>query len=142
MFSKIAQKIETHFQRRRATDALTLAIKKGDLDAMAEALARNPHFDRVQYTYEMPMMHFKETYDIQGALEMAVEERLPIQAFAMLLDAGARPLHPKDRLFTDEQMRRPDAQAILDMVERVYVQSQALEAGTQQATSTSRRPRF
>lgn len=142
MFSKLAQHIEIHFQRRRATEALGRAMKKGDLEAMEVALAGGPHLDRIQYTYDEPMMHFQETYDIKGSLEVAVEERLPLKAFEMLLRAGARPLNPNEPLFNSEQMRRPDARAILDMVDRVYVQSQALEAGTQQATNTIRRPRF
>jgi hypothetical protein len=142
MFTKTVDKIRDMFHRRRATDELLQAIEKGDLGKMASALEKSPYLDRVKGTYEMPVMHFKETYEVKGSLELAVEHDLPVQAFEMLLSAGARPLDADKPLLNSEQMRRPNAQVILDMVDRVFVQSRALEAQTPNISLAARRHRL
>lgn len=77
--------------RRRATRQLTDAILAGDLDAMRQALANGAQPDRVRHDFEEPMRHFQEFYEVRGALELAVHQRMRLEAFEILLEAGARP---------------------------------------------------
>lgn len=131
MFKRLSQHLDTLFQRRRATQALGKAMRAGDLAAMGHHLTQNPHLDdRLKMTFEEPMRHFQETYQVSGALRIAAELNMPMEAFRMLLEAGARPLPNGECILHHGHMHRPDAQQILDMVQNMSVDGPALEAAT------------
>lgn len=111
-------------QTRRATCALAEAMRLGDEKAMAAAIDQGASLSKVSATFDEPAQHFQMSYEVRGALELAVEYRLPLSTFALLLDAGAPVPRKADRspdpkaLFTHEQLQHwPQAPRIVEMIE-------------------------
>lgn len=99
-----------YLQTRRATRALASAMRRKDLGDMRYAIEQGANLDHVSDVFDEPAQHFQMSYEIKGALPLAIENRLPVEAFQILLDAGAcvptkfggRP-HP-EALFTHEDI--------------------------------------
>lgn len=94
-------------QTRRATCALAEAMRLGDEKAMAAAIDQGASLSRVSATFDEPAQHFQMSYEVRGALELAIEYQLPLSAFALLLNAGAPVPRTSD----------PQIQRIMDMIE-------------------------
>lgn len=100
------QAIPNFLQARRATEQLAWAIKKGDMEGMAQALDRGANPNKATVRYEV-YSHFPEYEHIQGALNIAAREQLPQKAFELLISKGARPVdaitgtHPEGWKFED-----------------------------------------
>ena len=110
-------------QTRRATRALADAMRRGSLEDMRYAIEQGANLTKVSDTFDEPGQHFRMSYGVKGALELAVEHRLPLEAFQLLLRAGApvptkfgdRP-HAEALFSPDELANWSQTKAVIDLV--------------------------
>lgn len=128
MLKTLFQAVPRFIKTRRATRQLAAAIVGKDFDGMRQALADGANPDKATYTFNEPMMHFQELYDVCGALELAVHEKLPAVAFEILLEGGARPLSDES-LFTGEKQLSSLRTQVEALLERKRLEASTAEAG-------------
>lgn len=121
---------------RRATHGLSEAIRARDIPAMRQFLALGASVDKVKCQFDEPMQHFRMSYEILGALPLAIEVGLPQEGFSLLLEHGAA--IPSGRLEDHFANFGPQAQPIIEMIERVGHQHLSLQENT--VPATARRP--
>lgn len=121
-FSRLRQ----YFRRRKQTEKLSAAIKKGDMDAMRRALEAGAEPQRVRAEFPEPAMHFPEYYDVRGALELAAHQQLGQEAFALLIQHGARPL---SKLAERHANGWPLASTVEAMIEHAELEARTAAAG-------------
>lgn len=109
---------------RRATRALADAMRQGNEENMRQAISQGADLSRVSDTFDEPGQHFRMSYEVRGALELAIEHRLPLSAFSLLVSSGAPvpraangSVDPR-ALFNHEQLHYwPQAKQIIDLIE-------------------------
>jgi hypothetical protein len=84
MITRIGQFLLT----RRATRQLGDAIACGNMEDMRVALERGANPNKAERDFEEPAMHFQELYQVTGALELAIHQDLPLEAFELLIRHG------------------------------------------------------
>lgn len=78
--------------KKRATRQLSRAIMENDVSGIRKAFAAGADPSLVCQDLNDPDLPY-EFHVINGALELAVYQRLPAETFAVLLEEGARPRH-------------------------------------------------
>lgn len=74
-------------------------MRWGNLDAMAQAINEGADLARVKSSFDEPGQHFQMSYEVKGALPLAIELNMSEDAIILLLDAGAPvPLEPDGRV--------------------------------------------
>lgn len=90
MLNTLFQAVPQFIQTRLATRQLTHAIMRGDIDDMSRALAKGADPQKVTYEYPASGPHLSEQNKVHGALNVAAQEKLPLEAFELLVRYGAR----------------------------------------------------
>lgn len=129
MFQTLIDRVAQFVQVRRATTQLSVAIVDKNLEAMRLALDNGARPEKAHRTFYEPFQHFPMTYMVEGALELAVHERLPLEGFQLLLDAGARPLG-EGALLQGDARRWSLASEIDTMVEAALINDQTTAVAT------------
>lgn len=133
MFNGFVDKLRDKSQKRKAGQELVRAMKNGDLGAISSALEKGSDLQGIEASFDLPCMPYPESYEVRGALEIAVELNLPISVFRLLLDAGAAPQNPGQPILGVHQIDRPDGEEIVALVkgaDEARRQSSCLDANT------------
>lgn len=140
--------IMQYLRKRRATSKLEHAMRKEDLAMMQEAIDQGADMERVKSDFDEPAQHFQMTYEVRGAIPLAIELHMQKEAFALLLDNGAPVPLSKDGevdaldLFGRSMMGHPWSRDILLLIESSMERRRLAQGTADVPARNNPRPRF